>query len=532
MKSKILILLLALQNGLSVAQTHLQYQLDKYSTTNSSLPVYYNQLRTDLEHTTLYALRNTTSLMDRSMNDSLLFLLPRLESESNVVIASFSNRNAIGDFLHEAGKRQTEGQLLAGGQLSIPHKGTLFGMVAYRNNTQTKTSLNYAVHPEDYAPYWVGDTLATADVHQEIYNVTAGYSRSLQHLELGVDANYEGIALSQTTDPKRSVYYHQMRVGVSLGKVSDRQALSLRLSPEWSRQSISASSMIDGIRYFNFYGFGLWNRRESQSAISYSRTQTMRGGSADLLWMYRRRWQLMSTASYLFRHMQTEEGGTFKNLFESNTHHLSQQLFAQKQTHPWSIYLQWTAFETIRKGKENVYEQQLQDAEQGLYDYRKVATNALYSRVAWSTDVRAKVVYNTSAESSLAMMSAFTWQSDEEKYLSPSMKILHRSLSSTLAVEYKQKKANCSIEVEAYARTRMGFNNQYTIAGATHWVQQVMAFRPYQLRAANQSVVGGSIAGSIPMGPSYAVGARLHASYTHSDPQDLAALQCDLFFLF
>lgn len=496
------------------------------------MPAGLYQSNLDIEHTVSYAVRSNTALLDRILNDSVWAAVQGGATERNVVSGSFANDNTIGQYIHYDGRRKTFGQLLAAGERSMAGRGTLYGMACYRNGNRKDVSLNYAVHPEDYAPYLVSDTLGVSTFRQETYVVQAGYSRGVGPMEVGVDIYYEGVAQSRTHDPRHSNYSHLMRLGLSAGRVWAHQAVSLRIAPEWNRQAISSTSLQDGVRYFDFYGFGLWNHRETQTAITYGRVQTLRGLMADAAWLYDGAWQWSANVGYHLRRMNTEEGSSYKNLFASTTHILRQQLHVSHRVDDWQVYMQLTAIQGWRRGEECVYEQQIQDAEQGLYDYVKVATNRLYTYKWMNGDVRVKVLHHISPMASIGLLTAVVYDHSKEGYKVPSMYIDLRTLRSMLATEYKQRRGTLQLELLAYAGMQQGWDCRYSIVGVTNTIQTTMAFIPYQLRGENHQLMGGSIAWGHDLTPNFTLGLRLRADRLHSDYRKVNALSADLFVLF
>ena len=510
----------------SYAQTDISYNLRKYSMSES--------VQTDLENSQAYSVRETGALVHwmMSLNDSVDTVWGSLHhQEYNVLRASYRNTNTVGDYLHYDGRRQTFGEVLAGGEYRLPGIGTIYGMASYRNGSCHDMFLNYATHPEDIAPYFVSDTLGVSTMRQEIYTVKGGFSFPLAGWQWGVDASYEGIAQSRTSDPRLSNYSHQMRIGLGGAKVLSHDIFSLRLMPEWSRQSISANGLQDGIRYFEFYGFGLWNHRESQGAITYGRIHTLRGIGTQATWLHAGTWNWTLSSAYRLREMRTEENN-FKELFGSTTHLFEQRLLVNRRFAGSELFFQLSAMEQSRSGQENVYEQQVQNAEQGLYDYVKVGTNQLYTSMCNKADFRTKYLYWLSSTSSLSLLGALTWQQQSEKYKSPVMKIQTQTLATMLGIGYQQQCGRLQWQTDLYALQQGGWDNKYSLFGQTTDLQVAMAFTPYQLLGENHQQVGGKFACSYQVDGHHTVGGLLGVDYLKSDYRQVCAVRAGLFLLF
>lgn len=524
-------LFLALSTG-ARGQSGLEYDLKKYATSSQTVVDERRWHNNDLENSRLYVARSMVSLVDYMMGRADSSAFDGLHRpEHNVLAASFDNVNAAGRFIHYDGKRQTFGRLLAGGELHTERSGTLFGMAAYQRGEMTRTSLNYATHPEDYAPYFVADTLGQSAVNREIYTVYGGYSLALGGWQWGLEARYEGIAQARRQNPRHSNYTHSVGVGLGMSRVWQRNIVALTLRPEWSRQSIAAKSLLDGVRFMDFYGFGLWNRRESQGAVSYGRQQTLHGIGADMAWMHDGLWAWTLAAGWKYRSMNSEEAN-FKELFGSHTHHFHQQLIVERRFDKCFWLFQFSAKEYARSGSEHIYEQQVQHADEGLFDYVKVGTNQLYHSSGVSMDLRSKVISPVRLQSSVAMMAAVGWKRDEERYDSPQMKVANQTLTMSLGVEYKWQRGHFAWETGLNAGMQSGWNNSYNVTATTDAVQEAMAYTPYLLRGESRQTLEGRLVGLRKLSDKLAVGGFVKGGYLNSDYREMVNIRTGLFLRF
>lgn len=522
---------------MAMAQSSLGYNTRKYSgmrlTPGQTVTDGRRTGNLDIENSAVYAARDLGAIVDfmYTRADSTSFASMLHRDESNIVDVSFSNVNNSGEYLHYDGSRNTFGNIVAGGELHLKNAGTLYGMAAYSNGGSRGISLSYALHPEDVAPYFVSDSLGASTMHREIYTVSGGYSFSLSNMELGIDALYEGIAQSRNHDPRHTNYSHLLRLGFSAAKVWHSDIAGIKVMPEWSRQSISANSMLDGLKFFDFYGFGLYNRRESQSAITYGRQQTIRGVGAQAMYMHSGSWDVTLNAGWRYRRLNTEEYN-FKDLFASTTNHLWEQAIATHRSGQWMTTLQLSAAQQKRKGEENVYEQQVQDKDQGLYDYVKVGTNKLYSLTIYNADLRLKEAYFITPATSVFALGAATWQHYEEKYDSPVRSIKNQTMTATVAAGINHKGSKVELEGELHAATQGGWDNKYSLTGSMNDFQRIMAFTPYQLRGENHQVLGASFVGSHKLGKGLAIGIKASVDYLNSDYRKQVAMETGVFMTF
>lgn len=531
------------------AQGSLGYNIEKYAgmklSPGQTVTDNRRTMNLDIENTAAYAARDLGAPVDLMFTDTARFAMLH-KTERNIVAASVSNVNNSGSYLHYDGRRHTYGNIVAGGELHLPGAGTLYGMAAYSNGGSRGISLSYALHPEDVAPYFVSDSISSATMHREVYTVAGGYSLSLGSTLVGVDALYEGIAQSRSHDPRHSNYSHFIRIGLSAARLWGDNMLGLKVMPEWTRQSISANSIQDGIKFFDFYGFGQFNRRESLGALSYGRQQTTRGIGAQALYMYGGAWDVTLNAGWRYRRLQTEEYN-FKDLFATRTHHLWEQAVASKRSGAWTTIVQLSASQQRRKGEENVYQQQLQDQEQGLYDYVKVGSNKLYTLTTMDADLRVKEAVAVAPATSVFVLGAATWRHYEEKYKVPLRKITNQTLTATVAAGFSHRRGHVEMEATMHAAVQGGWDNKYSMAGSMTDFQRVMAFTPYQLRGENNQQLGLTVlaarslgrkasapaigsATSIASAP--ALGFKATVAYLNSDYRKQVAFEAGLFATF
>ena len=493
-------------------------------------PIMARAQRMDVENAPIEMAQHMSSLYNylTQLTDSTDYLYKHIP---NRIQASFTNDNSSGQFVHYLGKRHTFGQLLAQGQLHIKESGTLYGQASYQSGRRTQTSYSYSAYPEEMRPYLVSDTLGATTMDIETYHVLGGYSFNLGKYALGTEVDYEGIALSRSNDPRLANYAHHIRMGLACSRVYAHDILAIKFSPEWIRESISANSIMDGVKYFQFYGFGLWNRRETQGAITYGRQQTQLSIGTDAAWFHKGTWNWALHAFWKYSAMNCEEAN-FKELFTSRTHHFQQQLLLSRQFTNSSLHFQFSAQEHLRKGSEAVYQQQIQDAQGGLYDYVKVGSNDLYANNWQSADIKMKYIQNLTPTSSLDVFAGFTYNHFEEKYKSPIMKIENQTTSALLGVGYQSIQKSLQWKISVYASTQGGTKNTYSIPGNADKTQLTMAYIPYLLRGENHQTAGASVQISVPVKAHQSVGFYFAQDYLNSDYRQQMVMTTGLFYLF
>lgn len=530
MKKYALLFFIALMPAVQIlAQDDTAYRLKSYDISLHDNFDVRRERNDDPENSTAYALTGAVapvrylSLMPDSMRWGWV------PKGSSIVVANFDNRNGTGYYLHDEGRQRTFGSLTAGGQISR-NRGTLYGMASYRNGQRTDVELNYATHTEMWKPYLVGDTLGAGRISQEIYTVMAGYSTDYKRFLFGLEARYEGIAQARKHNPRHSNYSQLTRLTLASGYHYGKGLVNLALSPEWGSQQISASSLVNGMRYFVFFGFGQWNRRESMAAVAYGRLQKMSGFGAKSTWIHRGAWNIMMEVGWNYRKAEFEES-SIKRLFTTHTHSFSQQINIGKVRHDWALFVQATAMENLRKGQEGVYENQLRDPEQGLYDYTLVGTNKLYSRNRYLCDLRAKFVSKFSGSAKWYVLAGVSVQNYDETYKSPTQKVSYTTLSPDFSTGVNCTFGKVETRLSAGATLRYGLAGRCDVSNKTP-VYGKMVEIPYLVNSSDEQIFRTKMSVVVPTGSHLSLGAEGQAVYVHAYNRREVGLNFSLFALF
>ena len=515
-----------------LAQTDLSYVLERNSTPSHTLPQEFKSDARHLEYQAAYSLLGTTALIDALGQDSLPLFDQVHDCSQNLIMSQCCGMTTDGDYLHTEGRKQGLTEWMAAGTMHRPNLGSLYGRASYQRERLTGVSYNYAVHPEDYAPYLVSDTMGTATLHQENYVLSGAYSRRWRQCHFGLDADYMGSSQARREDPRRAVYTHTMRIGLSVAHVARRCAVALKVAPEWHHQTLSVSSIQDGVKVFEYYGFGQWNRRESQGVINYKREQRIQGISAQGTLLYQGRWQHLVLAGLLRRNMDVEECTNYKNLFGTETTQALLRWLMQRQLTHNSFYIQATVSDQKRSGHENIYQQQLQSEEQGLYDYVHVATNSLYTMRDSRAQLQGQWLWHRVATRSTGILSGIQWNRQEERYDSPELWSRGQNLSYWVGAEMKQRSRSCQWEAALTATWQQSLSRSCNVEAKAGSAPYSMVIVPHRLEHENNRTLSGSWLWAYRFSPLYQVGLHLSMSYLHSQYRDRGEGACGIFLLF
>lgn len=430
----------------------------------------------------------------------------------------FSDANSHGDYIHYLGNRRTNLSICAGGEMAVKNTGTLYGHAYYGSEKMRSVYQNYAVRPEDYAPYFVSDSLNVGDVDSERYLIEGGLSMSHNEWLYGISLFYEGINGAKSTQARREIYSYWFRIALNAARVTPRWILSAKIWPEINKQSISASSSVRTFRFMQFYGFGQWNRKESTTGYSYGRDNKILGAGGELLFSsgpsFSQNCSFSASIAYNYRHLQTEET-SFKNLFLSTTHHLNHNfILSLKPRDNVETVMELTGEADFRSGEENVYERVRQDDDQSLYDYVKAGTNRLYNRSVFSENFLIKAIWSVTRTHTLALLAGVSTDWYKEHYREPSMTIENRSLTPRAGLCYSYSNDKNAFDLELIADYRLGLNNRFSLNSfAPTQFEIAQAYIPYLLRGENRYGLQASAAYMHSLGPGN-IGMRCRAVYS------------------
>ncbi len=483
--------------------------IQKYDAAESSYEADMPE-RTDIENSSAYSM---------FAHPALVGLLTEGKVRQNGMIRiRMTNDIAHGDYLHYKGNHTTDAKVTAGGEIPVKGVGTLYGHACYGREKQRSMYQNYAIRPTDYMPYFVSDSISGGDAVNEHYLIEGGLSMKKDAWRYGVSGFYEGIASAKETQPRRSVYSYWFRLTFSAAKIMPKWILAVKAYPEINKQSVSASGSKRTYRFMQFYGFGLWNKKESTTGYGYGRDAKILGAGGEVLLKLLPENKIIRNASltlaYNYRWMQTEES-SFKNLYATKTHHMSHRLAVSAALNSRTgLHLLLEGAENFRKGVENVYESQKVDDEQSLYDYVLVGTNKLYSCTGFYESLRIKAIWQAAPHHCLSLTAGIRADSYIEKYDMPVISIENHTLTPSLGIGYRMERKSGSLDCDLSASYRTRLCNKYDYStDSQNSFETALAYIPYLLRGEDRWQVQSSViyAHKIRKG---SLGATLSAKYS------------------
>lgn len=379
------------------------------------------------------------------------FGLNQFYGKKNRVRSSFYMTDTNGDYLFYQGNKVAYGGIEAAGEKSYKRLGTLYGSASYMRESNRSVLLNYAIHPENYYPYLVSDTMGLGKMSKEIYRVAGGFGFCHRKVYWGVYGEYEGTVASKLTDPKLSVYDSWFRLRLGMSTLFGTHLFAAYLAPEMNKQNISSGSYKHAaVKYFQFYGFGEWSRKESKAGYDYGRMMGIKGMKANVIVKKKLNqptdFNYLASFSYHFQRMATEED-SYKNLFIAPTHQIAGFFMCSKKHKHWTSCLIYAGGYSVRNGTENIYENKEVSEDQNLYDYTKVGENKLYKLSESYSKVLLKAICYFRSKHEMHYAIGGQYASYRETYLSPSKEVENQTFSPLVSIACKVNHKNQRLEL-------------------------------------------------------------------------------------
>lgn len=369
----------------------------------------------------------------------------------------------------------------------------------------------------DYYPYMVSDTMGAGNIRFEEYEIDGGFSFLYRGFYYGIGAFYKGTSSYKLTDPRLSTYTSWFRLNLGIVKTFNEGLLSVKLYPELNRQHISATNYRQqSSKFFQFYGFGAWNKNESKGGYSYGRQMTIDGIGIDLA--YKKLPQGIPGLHYSlnlvynYRKMNTEEE-TFKNLFTSYTHHFKPELMLSKQKTNFHFYLLFTGDNNWRNGSEHVYENQIVSEEQKLHKYIKVGTNEMYSLRSFVNSLSLKTIYNYSPRYAYHLLAGVSHNYYEEKYIMPAKRIQNQSLTPFVGMGFNGNSTKHNLETTVLISGKQAISNVFDLPNTADRISLLQTYIPYLIRGESDFSVLLDITYAYSLHTKNAIGGKLAGGY-------------------
>lgn len=511
MIKKIYVYILLITSFLVNSQTNFDFHLNKFNLGEDR----YNTLF-DIENIPLYTFQKNPAFIHWYYSS---YTNKHIKPQT-VITGNSTYNNVKGDYIPYEGNHQFEWKMLAGGEKVIKKIGTLYGFASYATEQKREVYLNYAVNPQYYYPYLVSDTLNTGKVKYEKYAVSGGFSFQYKNIYYGVSTSYKGVAASKLTDPRLSIYNSWFTLNFGMAFIKKNKLYSLTLCPELNRQNISASTYLQRTtKYFQFYGFGAWNRKESKADYSYAGLYSIKGIGADLAIknISTKKQSYTLNIAYNYRKMNTETAdsgrNTYKNLFSSTTHSLSPKIALSTKHNNFRYYLVLTGNNKFRNGIEYVYENVKVSSSQDLYSYTKVASKKMYYQYSLSNRLQLKAIYRLSKMFSFHFLTGIGYNYYKEHYEFPDKNIINQSLSPIFGIGYKGifNKSGLNANLRFLLQRAIKNNFKTPQSGENVVVNQV--YTPYLIKGEDDHIILSDLIYTYFLNKKQVIGSKLSLAY-------------------
>ncbi len=477
--------------SLGVAQISSLTNIDKYKTRSESFN-HNTHVIFDLENYEYYASIDNPAYV-QFYRDQLAKADSARANDFLSLATEYGYKDTDGEYLSYKGRKSVLGSIQATGETGYKGVGAMYGSISYEMRNDSDTKLNYTHRYMDYYPYIVADTVSIGDTKSDSYKIDGGFSFKTGKVYLGLAGSYAGVVSRRLTDPRYSNYHSLLSLDFGMGYEFNRHILLAKISPRFSWQATAVNDYsLRGAKYYQLYGFGLWNRKESAGGYSYNRMMTtngvefgtsfsrVRAGKKELGYLFD------IDASY--NSMNTLETNS-KNLFSSATFYINPEASLFGSINDWDLNILTGYHLSNRKGTEHTYEKQLVDEENKLYDNVKVASSELYSLINSSLNLQMKAAYNISSIHKIHMLAGGVAEHYEEKYEAPYRAIKNTWIDSHIGLGYSLGLDRNDLDIFLSAHKTYNMSNTMDVNLVDDYLTRELVYIPYFLRSMDSNAL-------------------------------------------
>ena len=434
---------------------------------------------------------------------------------SNMIEAHYNRSINEGDFLHYYGQNQDNYGIKAAGE-HLYKIGSIYGEAAYSRGQSRDMEYNYCINPELYYPYLVGDTLGRGLYTFEKYTIKGGYGFRTGKNFWGVEAKYEGVVGAKKTAPKISNYDSWIHFNFAYARTFGKALYSFRVYPEFNKQSIRAGEYKkNAVKYFQYYGFGNWNRKESIAGYGMGKQISIRGTGAEF--SVHAPGKLAADnftvlAGYRYHKMRTEENN-YKELFNKDSHDVYAAGIMNWQRKTLECELVLETQNQLNHGTENVYQNIEVSQEHNLYDYFKVGENKLYSLFQSNNRVFAHLKFHVSPRAYVNLVPKVSYTYYKESYKMPHNEIINSALTPELRIGGGVKWKKNSIDGGIQAAYKQPLQNVFDVAFTDAYMFNDLVRIPFEIRGEKSWTGEANLRYQRSLKKRNAIGCSLHWSY-------------------
>ncbi len=461
--------------------------------TNAQTDANYLTQRFDKEYISNFDIENNYFYILR-LNPAFVHYQNRLDSIEfkNIVIADAFKNKTDGLYNFYEGNKAVGASILAGGENKIKKLGTLFGFASYATYKKYNVFQNYVINLNNYLPYIVGDTVGKDDVNFKDYNVNVGFGFSRNNWHYGLGFSYKGTVASKLTDPRFSSYLSELKLNIGVLTQRKNHIYSFGLFPEFHRQNISVTNFGQfSPMYFQFYGFGEWNKRESKSYFTYARLMTIKGLSCDFTYstvnQKYKHFTYLFNLNYAFNKVNTLEANN-KNLFSSVNQYFTYNFLLKNNHNKFDLYFLLNGKNKIQKGTEYVYEHQQVSQKDNLYDDVKVASNKMYNHHLFLNAATFKFIYKFNPKNSIHFLIGINSFYSNEKYLFPNKQLLINNITPNLGIAYHTSLQKHTLFLNLKLSEQKGLNNSFDLPFVNNTIFIHQNYIPYIIQSSDNYV--------------------------------------------
>ena len=441
---------------------------------------------------------NTENRMFRT-----LFYNPAMEHiiSSDSLFQTNERRNYVGvnysaaalphDFLILEGNDFNNYSLNAFGVINPKDFGTLYGSIEYARGMDKNIGWNAIRYYDIFSPFITTDSVG-GDSSWEMYSLSGGYGFNINRWTLGAEFSYKGEQAYRLTDPRiiNTTSWVNLDFGVSYR--FSNSIMMFNSGYERMKQYQTERYWMPGLqeRFFQTYGFGMYNDKYSRVSFGYSRmayVQEFSLGAAYIL-DFDKDSRISASVRYYRSWLKTEESSII-NLYKSKTNYFIPTIEYKIQKGGFNLLAMTEANIRLRTGYENIYDQVLIDPSNNIYDNRLISTRQNYNARNIEALLQIKPSYEFSTKHELSLVAGSYFFQREEEYKSKTHHLLNQWVEPHLGLGYELKASrsefNFSMLLSKKITTDKIYKVNLTSTDEIEYLDFQHAFNPFAFYANN-----------------------------------------------
>ncbi len=427
-------------------------------------------------------------VMEHIVSSDSLF---QTDERRNYVGANYSTAILPHDFLILDGNDFYNYSVNAFGVVNPKGFGTLYGSIEYARGKDKNIGWNAIRHYDIFSPFITTDSVG-GDSSWEMYSLSGGYGFNINRWILGVEFSYKGEQAYRLTDPRLINTTSWVNLDFGASYRFSNSILMFNGGYERTKQYQTEHYWMPGMqeRFFQTYGFGMYNDKYSRVSFGYSRMAYVQGLKLGASYIHNFDNDSRLSASFAFykNWLKTEESSII-NLYKSNTNNFTSTIEYNIQNNGFEMLISAQADVRLRTGFENIYDQVLIDQSNNIYDNRLISTRQNYNARNIEASLQLKPSYIFSRIHKLSLVAGAYFYQREEVYRNRTHHLMNQWIEPHLGLGYDMKanrsELNFSMLFSKKITTDKIYKVNLTTTDEVEYLDFQHAFNPFAFYANN-----------------------------------------------